>query len=93
MAYIDFSLKAPEAPPVKPVATPAPRAPRALPAQRIDSPRAALWIALGIGAVVAALFFALAFVSIGEPVTAGLVTILLLLPAAALFGGDGRRRR
>lgn len=88
MAYIDFNLKTPDAP-----AGPAPEpvAPPERHARRIERPSAALWIALGIGGVVALLLFALAFVAIREPWMAAIVTTILLLPAAALFGGDGRR--
>jgi hypothetical protein len=52
-----------------------------------------LWLALGIGGVIAALLFALSFVAIREPWTAAIVTTVLLLPGAALFGGDPHRQR
>ena len=86
MAYIDFRMRPPPADTV-----PAPKAP---PQDKAPArvPRGAIWIGAGIAVVVVALIFTLALVSIGEPFVAGLVTLLLLLPAASLLSADDRRR-
>jgi hypothetical protein len=92
MAYIDFNMRPSDAALVEPT-VPAKQAnvvARSTP--RIETPRAAYLISGGIVAVITGLLFALAWVSIGQPIPAAIVTILLLLPAASLLGGDGRRR-
>ena len=88
MAYIDFRMRPPPAETVPaPGASPADDAP-----VRRNAPRGAMWIGVGVAIVVTALIFTLALVSIGEPFVAGLVTLLLLLPAASLLSPDDRRR-
>lgn len=55
------------------------------------SPRAS-WIGGGIAGVVVGLLYALAYVSLEEPAIALLITVLVLLPAASLMGGNSRSR-
>jgi hypothetical protein len=96
MAYIDFNMRPSDAVLTDPKA-PAKRRDVAAPATlrigtpRIETPHAAYLVGGAIVSVIAALLFALAWVSIGQPITAAIVTILLLLPAASLLSGDGRR--
>jgi high-affinity Fe2+/Pb2+ permease len=85
MAYIDFKMRPPPAD-----TGVAPEAPAEEASARKPAPRGAMWIGAAIAVVVAALIFTLALVSIGEPFVAGLVTVLLLLPAASLLSADDR---
>ncbi|MDO6413012.1 hypothetical protein Q4F19_01320 [Sphingomonas sp. BIUV-7] len=93
MAFVDFNMRVPSADEAQgPVAKDAAASRSHTPAAPLKTPRGTLWIGVGMAAVAIALVFALAFASIGEPIVAAIVTILLLLPAASLFASDGHRR-
>jgi hypothetical protein len=91
MAYIDFSLRPPPETTERPAADTPGFAVHPARAKRLEEPCTALWLAVGIALVFVALIYVLALTSIGEPLTAAIVTVVLLLPAASLFGGSGRR--
>jgi hypothetical protein len=92
MAYIDFNMRPSDAAIIEPTAGANKRDIVVRSTPRIETPHAAYLIGGAIIALIAGLLFALAWASIGQPITAAIVTVLLLLPAASLLGGDSRRR-
>jgi hypothetical protein len=90
MTYIDFRMEPAPAPDHEADSAVEPPLP-AKPARR-TSDRSALLMTSGLVVTIMALFFALALASIREPFTAAIVTIIVLLPAASLLGGDKRHR-
>jgi len=89
MAYLDFKplLPGSGAGSATRGTTPGNRKPRQpAPSSRIS------WIGGGIAGVLVGLLYALTYVALDQPGIAFLVTLLMLLPAASLMGGNGRPR-
>jgi hypothetical protein len=92
MAYIDFRMQPPLGEGDVRQRYAAPVRHRSKPAAPAPKTRPAMWLGMAVVVLLIVLVFTLALASIGEPFVAGVVTMLLLLPAGSLFGGDGRRR-